>query len=163
MAKFRVCLSADERRVVDQQRRSHSHEPTRRKMETLWLLHHGLTQPRVAQIVGVGLATVQRYVAAFRRGGLDELRRWGVTGSVGPLAAHRELLVQSFREQPVCTAAQAADRMEQLTGIRRGPTQTRALLKSLGLSWRRVSALPIPPKKVWPSTSRRNSSSWSRS
>src|SRR3989304_1261774 len=99
MAWFRVRLSEEEQRIVGEERRQHPHEPTRRKMETLWLLHHGLTREKGAKIVG---------------------------GSAGA----------------------AADRIQQLTGIRRGLSQTRSFLKKLGLRWQRMAALPVPPKKV---------------
>lgn len=118
MAWFRVRLSEEEQRMVGEERREHSHAPTRRKMEVLWLLHHGLTRAKVAEIVGIGLATVQRYVKAYRDGGLDGLRRWEKTGRTSSLEAHRELLAKSFQEQPVRSVAEAADRIEQLTGTR---------------------------------------------
>jgi len=157
MAWFRVRLSEEEQRIVEVERREHPHEPTRRKLEILWLLHHGLTQEKAAQIVGVGLATVKRCVKAYRDGGLDGLRRWGKKGRIGSLEAHRELLAESFREQPARSVAEAADRIAQLTGIRRGPTQTRLFLKKLGLRWQRMAAIPVPPKKVskntWQSSS----------
>jgi transposase len=158
MAWFRVHLSEEERRIVEGERREHPHEPTRRKLETLWLLDHGLTQEKVAEITGVGLATVKRYVKAYREGGLDGLRHWGRKGQAGSLEAHRELLAESFREHPVRSVAEAADRIEQLTGIRRGPTQTRLFLKKLGLRWQRMAAIPVPPKKVSKNTWRSSSS-----
>jgi transposase len=111
----------------------------------------------VAQIVGIGVATVKRYANAFRDGGLDSLRRWGKKGRTGSLEAHRELLAESFRERPVSSVAEAADRIEQLTGIRRGLSQTRSFLQKLGLRWQRMAAIPVPPKKVsrnmWQSSS----------
>ena len=118
MAWFRVRLSEEEQRIVGEERREHPHEPTRRKMEVLWLLHHGLTREKAAKIVGVGVATVKRYANAYRDGGLDGLRRWGKKGRTGSLEAHRELLAESFRERPASSVAEAADRIEQLTGIR---------------------------------------------
>ena len=157
MAWFRVGLSEEEQRVVGEERREHPHEPTRRKMEALWLLHHGLTREQAAKIVGVSVATVKRYANAFRDGGLDGLRRWGKKGRTGSLEAHRELLAESFRERPVSSVAEAADRIEQLTGIRRGLSQTRSFLQKLGLRWQRMAAIPVPPKKVsrnmWQSSS----------
>jgi transposase len=102
----------------------------------------------------VGRATVQRYVEAFRKGGLDGLRRWGVTGPVSELAAFRDLIRESFEKQPVATIAEACARIEQLTGLRRGPTQVRRFLKDMGLKWQRVRAIPVPPKKTCKSTSR---------
>lgn len=163
MAWFRVHLSEEEQRIADAERREHPHAPTRRKMETLWLLHHGLTREKTAAIVGVGLATVQRYVKAYREGGLDGLRRWGVQGQTSSLEAHRERLAESFGAQPVRSVAEAADRIEQLTGIRRSPTQVRLFLKKLGLSWQRMAAIPVPPKKVSRNMWRSSSDFWLRS
>ncbi len=157
MAWFRVCLSEEEQRIVGEERWEHPHGPTRRKMEVLWLLHHGLTQEKVAKIVGIGSATVKRYANAYRDGGLDGLRLWKRKGQTGLLETHRELLAESFRERPASSVAEAADRIEQLTGIRRGPTQTRLFLKKLGLRWQRMAAIPVPPKKVSRSTWRNSS------
>jgi transposase len=148
MGWFRVHLSEEEQRIVGEERREHPHAPTRRKMETLWLLHHGLTRERAAKIVGVGVATVKRYANAFRDGGLEGLRRWEKKGRTGSLEAHRALLAESFREQPVSSVAEAADRIEHLTGIRRGLSQTRLFLNKLGMRWQRMAAIPVPPKKA---------------
>jgi transposase len=157
MAWFRVHLSEEEQRIVGEERREHPHGPTRRKMETLWLLHHGLTREKAAKIVGLGLATVNRYVKAYRDGGLEGLRRWAAKGQTSSLESHRELLAASFRERPAASVAEAADRIERLTGIRRGPTQTRVFLKKLGLRWQRMGAIPVPPKKVSRNTWRSSS------
>ena len=116
-------------------------------MLVLWLLHCGLTRQKAARVAGVGRATVQRYMAAFRDGGLDGLRQWNVKGPVTELAAYRDLIRESFETSPVCTIAEACERLSQLTGMRRGPTQVRKFLRALGLKWQRASAIPVPPKK----------------
>ena len=69
MAWFRVQLTEEQQRIVNEERTSHPNPRVREKMLVLWLLHSGLTRQKAAEIVGVGRATVQRYVAAFRRGG----------------------------------------------------------------------------------------------
>lgn len=148
MSWFRVQLSEEQQIVVNAERDGHPAEHVRRKMLVLWLLHCGLTRQQVAQITRLGRATVQRYVAAFREGGLEGLRQWQVTGPVSDLAAHTEQLRQSFAEQPARTIAEACERIEQLTGLKRQPTQVRKFLKGLGLKWQRVRAIPIPPKKT---------------
>jgi transposase len=64
-------------------------------------------------------------------------------------------LEASFAEQPPHTVAEAAERIERLTGVRRGPEQVRRFLrKALGLRWRRTAAIPCPPKKTSLSTSK---------
>jgi transposase len=153
MAWFRVQLTEEEQRIVNEERASHPHPRIREKMLVLWLLHCGLTRQKAADVAGVGRATVQRYMAAFRDGGLDGLRRWNVKGPVSELAAYRDLIRESFEKSPVCTIAEACERLYQLTGLRRGPTQVRKFLRDLGLKWQRARAIPVPPKKTWPSTS----------
>ena len=160
MGWLRVELDEGQQRVVNAERDSHPQEHVRRKMLVLWLLHHGITREKAASITGLGRATVQRYVAAFREGGLDGLRAWGHTGPVGDLAAHAQAIKAEFTDKPVRSTAEACERIERLTGIRRQPTQVRKFLKGLGLKWRRVRAIPVPPKKLSTNTSssRRSSS-----
>jgi transposase len=106
---------------------------------------------------------VQRYVAAYRDGGLAGLRQWGVHGPVSDLAAHRDLIRQEFTRQPARSIAEACERVEKLTGIRRQPTQIRKFLKEMGLKWQRVRTVPVPPKKLSTSTSASRRSSWTES
>jgi transposase len=153
MSWFPIALTADEQRIVNAERDAHPDGPVRRKMLVLWLLHNGLSRQKAADVAGLGRATVQRYVAAYRDGGLDGLRRWGVTGPVSDLVAHADAIRASLTADPVRTIAEAADRIERLTGIRRRPTQTRVFLTGLGFTYRRARAIPVPPKKTWPSTS----------
>ncbi len=148
MSWFRVSLTAEEQRVVDEERTSHPNERIRERMLMLWLLHNGLTRQKAAEIVGVGRATVQRYVAAYREGGLDGLRRWDPNRPVSEMAAYCDLIRESFEKQPACTIAEACDRIFQLTGLKRGPSQVRKFLKDLGLKWQRIRAIPVPPKKL---------------
>jgi transposase len=152
MDRFRVRLTEEQQRVVNEERTFHPNPRIRERMLVLLLLHNGLTRQQAAQVVGAGRATVQRYVAAFREGGLDGLRQWNVNRPVSEMAAYRELIRESFEKQPVCTVAEAGERIFQLTGLRRGPSQVRKFLKDLGLKFQRVRMIPVPPKKTWPST-----------
>jgi transposase len=153
MAWLRVRLSEEQQRVVNEDRACHPHPRVREKMLVLWLLHNGVTRQKTAEIVGVGRATVQRYVAAFREGGVDGLRQWNVPRPVSEMAAFRELIRESFEKQPARTVAEACDRIFHLTGLRRGPSQVRQFLKDMGLKFLRVRPIPVPPQKTWPSTS----------
>ena len=154
MAWFRVQLTEAEQGVVQAEREAHPNPRLRQRMLAVWLLHCGVTREKAATILGVGRATVQRWVAAYRTGGLDGLRRWEVEGPESDLAGYRDLIRASLEKDPVCTTAQARDRIEELTGLRRGLSQTRKFLRGLGLKWQRVRAIPVPPKKSWTSTCR---------
>jgi len=148
MAWFRVHLTEEQQRTVTEERTSHPNLRVREKMLVLWLLHCGASRQKAAQVVGVSLATVQRYVAAFRARGLDGLRQENPHRPQSEMAAYRDLIRQSFQSQPARTIAEACQRIYELTGLRRGPSQVRKFLKDLGLKFHRVRAIPVPPKKT---------------
>ena len=123
MAWFRVQLTEEEQRVVNEERCCHPNLRIREKMLVLLLLHNGLTREQAAKAVGVSRATVQRYVVAFREGGLDGLRQWNPNRPMSEMAAYRDLIRESFEKQPALTIAEACERIFQLAGLRRGPSQ----------------------------------------
>ena len=146
MAHSPIALSESDHDIVTTDLEAHPDPVVRRKMLVLWLSHCGVTRVQTATVAQRGRATVQRYLAAYRDGGLDGLRRCDITGPTGELAAYRELIQADLTTTPVRTAAEAADRIETLTGLRRGLTQTRTFLDSLGFQWQRTRAIPVPPK-----------------
>jgi transposase len=148
MARMLIQLSESEQSTVACERYTHPDLHVRRKMLVLWAVHSGLTRLQAGKVAGVGRATVQRYLAAYRAGGLDGLRHWGVVGPVSELANHAEAIKAALHETPVRTIAEAAARIEQLTGISRRLTQTRVFLKELGFHWQRTRAVPVPPKSL---------------
>ena len=153
MAWLRIQLTEEQQQIVNEERLAHPNARVREKMLALWLLHHGLTREDAARITRISRATIQRYVAAFREGGLEGLRRWDPNRPVSEMAGYRELIRQSLEKEPVRAVAEACERIYQLTGLRRGPTQVRKFLKDMGLKFLRVRPVPVPPQKTWPSTS----------
>jgi transposase len=153
MAWLRIQLTQEQQRVVNEERSAHPNPRIREKMLVLWLLHNGVTRQGASKIVGASRATVQRYVAAFREGGLEGLRQRDPNRPASEMAAYRDLIRESFEEQPVRTVAEACERIFRLTGLRRGPSQVRKFLKDMGLKFLRVRPIPVPPQRTWPSTS----------
>jgi transposase len=100
-----------------------------RRMEVLWLIGNGQTQQKAAQLTGVSKATVARHIAVFRKHGLDGLRMLQWHTPTSELEEHRTTLENEFRERPPHTIAEAAARIQELTGVRRGQTQVRKFLK----------------------------------
>jgi transposase len=91
---------------------------------------------------------VRRYLNAFREGGLERLgeRRWkGPERRLQPPAATLEA---ELKKHPPRTVAEARARLEMLTGVHVQPTPVRAFLHTLGLKWRRIAAIPVPPKQT---------------
>ncbi len=121
----------------------------------LWALHCGLSREFAARVANVGLSTVERFVATYRQGGLEAVRKGGRERyPTSALVAHTEVIRRSLEEQPARTIAECGQRIKELTGVERQPTQVRRFLKQLGLKWQCVRAIPVPPKKTWRSTRR---------
>jgi hypothetical protein len=60
MAWFRVRLTEEQQRIVNEERVSHPNLRVREKMLVLGLLHCGSTRGQAAEVVRVSRATVQR-------------------------------------------------------------------------------------------------------
>jgi transposase len=125
----RLTFTEQEQQALHQERFEHPHPRVQQRMEVLWLISQGLGYAAAAPLAGVSEATVDRYVALYRQGGLEALRqlKWGTATS--ELLDHRDSLEESFRNNPPHTVAEACQRIQDETGIARRPTQVRAFLK----------------------------------
>ena len=129
--------------------RYHHPEPrVQRRMEVLWLKHHGLTHERIAVLAGVSRSGVQRCLDDYLEGGLEQVRRCRCRGSASQLDEHRASLEEYFDRHPPRSVKEAQQVIEQRTGIRRGLTQVRRFLRRLGLKPRKACAIPVPPKST---------------
>ena len=130
MAK--LAFTEADQQTLHKDRFEHPHPRVQQRMEALWLISQGLGYSEVARLSGVSEATVDRYVASYRDGGLDGLRKlnWGKS-SLSELVDHKESLEESFLKNPPHTVAEARQRIKDETGVERGLTQVRAFLKRL--------------------------------
>ena len=142
-------FSDEDRKAIDDDRYRHPHPHIQRKMEVLWLKSHGLPHQRIADLAGVSLRTVQRYLNEYLEGGLTLLRRCKWRGPKTVLLQHERSVEEYFWDHPPRSTKEAAKVIFEQTGVRRGLTQVRAFLKThLGLRYRKVAAIPVPPKKI---------------
>jgi transposase len=114
---------------IEYDRYHHPHPLVQRKMEVLWLKAHDLPHAQIAKLAGCSLRTVQRYLDDYQEGGLAQIRQLNWAGKPNALAEHRLSLESHFLANPPASAKQARQRIEELTGIRRGLTQVRVFLK----------------------------------
>jgi transposase len=125
----RLTFTEEEQQALLKERYEHPHPRVQQRMEVLWLISQAIAYPQAARLAGVSAATVDRYVALYRQGGLEAVRqlKWGSGAS--ELLDHRDSLEESFRKNPPHTVAEARQRIKDETGIERGLTQVRAFLK----------------------------------
>jgi transposase len=144
----RVTFSADDLTAIAWDRYNHPDPRVQRKMEVLWLKHHGQTHADIARLAGVARSTVQRTLDEFLAGGLEQIHRCPWAGPRSALDAHRPSLEDYFGTHPPRSVKEARRVIHERTGLRRGLTQVRRFLRRLGLRPRKVAAIPIPPKQT---------------
>jgi transposase len=129
-----LTVTADDLAEIADDRYHHPIPLVQKRMEVVWLYHHGQTQAACAALAGVSHRSVQRYLDAYRDHGLAGLRRVEWHGPHSELAAHAVSLEDYFLQNPPHTVAEARATIERLTGLRRGLTQIRRFLKKNSVS-----------------------------
>ncbi len=132
---------------IQRDRFNHIDPQVQRRMEVLLLKAHGQPHAMIAKMANISRATVQRVLDLYETGGLAAVRTFHWKPHVSALMPHRPLLEAEFTARPPHTVGEACERIEKLTGVRRGPTQVREFLRdTMELRWRKVAAVPVPPK-----------------
>src|SRR5271166_804240 len=83
-------FSDEDLKAIDSDRYHHPHPHVQRKMEVLWLKSHALPHQEIADLAGVSLRTVQRYLDDYRAGGLKQVRRCHWRGPKTVLLRHEQ-------------------------------------------------------------------------
>lgn len=150
----------DEVERLRRERFGHSHPRVQRKMEALLLKSEGLPHHQITRILGVSENTLRHYLREYQDGGIERLQEIRFHHPRSDLEAYRESLEGYFEAHPPATVNEAVAKIEELTGIRRGPTQVRRFLGSLGLRPRKVGM--IPAKADVQAQARFKKKNWSR-
>ncbi|MDA8376471.1 MAG: winged helix-turn-helix domain-containing protein [Planctomycetia bacterium] len=131
-------------KALDEARFCQKTDAINRRVNAVYFRGLGRTQREAALLAKVSLNTLRKAVAAFEFGGIAALVADAREGPPSALDPYAERLKAEFTAHPPANVAQAADRIAQLTGVRRQATQVRTFLHQLGMAPRRLA--PIPGK-----------------
>lgn len=112
------------------------------RMEALYLRSQRIPTREIPRLCGISKASFHRYLKAYAMGGIDQLKHREPRQPRSALHQHRATIDAEFRQRPPATVAEAAARIEALTGIARKPTQVRQFLTALGMQPRKVGMMP---------------------
>jgi len=136
----------------------HPHPHVMRKMEVMHLKSLGLSQAEICKISGISPNTLRSYVKEFNEGGIEKLKELNFNRPKSEMSVHSSSIEAHLKAYPPASISQASAMIEQLTGIKRGLTQTRHFLKSLGFSFRKTGY--IPSKAMTDSKKTNSINSW---
>ena len=139
---LRLNFTEEDLKVFQHERYHHPHPHVMRKMEVLLLKALEIEPQMICKISGVCLKTVCTYINDFNAGGLEKIREINFYRPKSELQNHTSSIEDYLQKHPPSSVSQASGMIAKLTGIKRGITQTRNFLKSLGLSCKKAGAIP---------------------
>jgi transposase len=118
---------------LDYERYHHPSPQVQKKMEVLYLKSTGMPHKEICRICRISKTTLTTYLKQYLDSGLEGLKTLRYKGQPSVLLEHKQTLEAYFKEHLPRTTAEAQAIIEQLTGIKRSPTQVRAFLKRIGM------------------------------
>lgn len=114
----------------------------KRMVLSVMLLKEGIKPDVISRFAGVSARQVRNYGIKYEKQGVSALTNSTRYKPASELEAYKDLIRESLLANPVATAAEASERIEKLTGIKRCPTQVRQFMRKLGLKPIKVAAIP---------------------
>ena len=139
---IQIKFSEEDIKIFQHERYHHPHPHVMRKMEVLFLKSLGLPHGLICQISGVSPNTIRAYFMEYLAGGIERLREVNFYRPKSKMGAYASSIESHLKAHPPTSVSQASSIIDDLTGIKRGITQTRVFLKSLGFSFRKVGSIP---------------------
>jgi transposase len=120
---------------------NHSPLSVKRLALSILMYKEGVDQQIISRVVGISPRQVRNYRKTYEEKGSSAF-----TGSrsrpASELEAYKDLIKEDLTARPAATAAEASERIHELTGIKRSPTQVRQFMHRLGLKPLKVAAVP---------------------
>jgi transposase len=111
-------------------------------MEGLYLKSQKVEHQEICRLCRISKPSLVAYLNQYQEGGIEQLKKFGYTGTSSALDEHALTLEAYFKEHPPRTVAEAQRAIKEQTGIERSPTQIQAFMKRLGMKCRKVGYVP---------------------
>jgi transposase len=119
-----------------------SHSKTRLKSLAVYLKSYGIQHKEICRICRITRPTLTEYLTEFKDRGIDDFKVLKWKGQSSKLNDYKEKIDHAFEKAPPQSINEACDRIEQLTGIRRSPTQIRMFLKKMNYKYLKTGSIP---------------------
>jgi transposase len=155
---LKISFTEEEKKILNYWRYNHPHPHVQRKMETLLLKSlNKISHELIAEIANISQNTMLSYFRDYQLGGIEKLKEINFYRPQSTLSEHKQTIEQYFKENPPASLPEASAKIEELTGIKRGLTQTSIFIKSLGMKLRKVGSIPGKALTEQKKTNKKNS------
>lgn len=135
-------FTEEEKTALSYERYHHPDPRVQRKMEALWLKSQGESHQRIAELTGITVNVVTKYLKQYKTGGIEKLKEIKMYQPESELKEYQQTIENYFREHPPATIKEAMSEIERITGLKRSEKPVRKFLKRIGLKRRKVGMVP---------------------
>jgi transposase len=157
---LKITIPATELHLLKQERYNHPHPRVMLKMDVVYLKGFGLSNDLVCELTGVCGNTMRKYLKQYEQGGIEGLKEDNFYRPCSKLKEYSGSIEQYFTENPPSSISEAIAKIEEITGIKRGETQTRKFLKSL--NFRYIKTCSVPAKALTEEKKKNNVNFWKK-
>jgi len=108
----------------------------------LYLKSKGLSHETIGNICRISRPTLSSYFKFWQKGGKEQLADVKFYRPKSELMDFSEKLKKYFEVHPPRNSSEAKEKIKEITGIERCPTQVRIFMKSIGMKIRKVGFIP---------------------
>lgn len=124
----------------------HPSPQVRVRLHMLYLKSQGISHTQICELCRTSRPTLAKYLKAYQTKGIGALLKNNYKGQPSELHNFSEQIKNEFEHRPPSTLAEAADRIEKLTGLRRSIPQVRQFIYQLGFRRLKAGVLPGGPR-----------------
>ncbi|MDR1384001.1 MAG: helix-turn-helix domain-containing protein [Planctomycetaceae bacterium] len=139
---LRRAYTEQEKQTFHHLRFHHPNPRVRDRFEVLWLHANGECFPKIAKLVQISAASARKYFRLYEQGGVALVEMMDVYRPESALDEYRDVIIEEFKKHPPATTIEAAKRIKDLTGVDRKPRTVEDFMVKIGMSCKRVGAVP---------------------
>jgi len=143
---IKIDIAESDMALLREARYNHPHPRVMLKMDVVFLKGLALSNDQIHAITGVCGNTMRDYWKQYAEGGIERLKELRFNKPASEMKEHSPTLEEYFTKHPPSSISEAAAKIEELTGIKRGETQVRKFLKSM--NFRFIKSCSIPSKAL---------------
>ena len=158
---IKINFTEEDRQLLYNERYKQPHPRVMLKMDVVYLKSLGLKNDLVTTITRVCGNTMRDYLKQYSEGGIERLKAVNFYKPYSELVEFSGSIESYFTEHPPASISEASEKIEKLTGIKRGETQTRKFMKSL--KFRFIKTGSVPAKALTEEKKTNNVNFWKKS
>ena len=139
---IKINVTESDKQLLSQERYNHPHPRVMLKMDVVYFKSLGLENDLICKITGVCGNTLREYLKQYNEGGVERLKEVNFYRPNSELNMYSVTIEKYFTDHPPSSISEASAKIEELTGVKRGETQTRKYLKSLNFRYMKTGSVP---------------------